>query len=127
MTTLLEKGRLGESLAEYEIVDMHAHLMFGAVPWGEEPADPAYDATLPPPPKQPQRGFGKVWREELGGTQAAIGWALESERSVDGFQQPFQRGFLYWTDAMAPGATAEGTAYLLYNDGTWQSISVPGP
>ena len=39
MTTLLEKGRLGESLAEYEIVDMHAHLMMGPVPWGEDPAD----------------------------------------------------------------------------------------
>lgn len=92
----------------------------------EEEIDPAYDTTLPPPPKQPQRGFGKVWREQLGGTQAAIGWALESEQSVQGFQQPFQRGSLYWTDAVAPGATAEGTAYLLYNDGTWQSISVPG-
>lgn len=39
MTTLLEKGRQGESLAEYEIVDMHAHLMMGPVPWGEDPAD----------------------------------------------------------------------------------------
>jgi len=39
MTTLLEKGRLGESLAEYQIIDMHAHLMRGPVPWGEEPAD----------------------------------------------------------------------------------------
>ena len=39
MTTLLEKGRLGESLAEYEIIDMHAHLMLGPVPWGEDSAD----------------------------------------------------------------------------------------
>jgi len=39
MTTLLEKGRLGESLAEYDIVDMHAHLMMAPVPWGEHPAD----------------------------------------------------------------------------------------
>jgi predicted TIM-barrel fold metal-dependent hydrolase len=39
MTTLLEKGRRGESLAEYEIFDMHAHLMFDAVPAGEDPAD----------------------------------------------------------------------------------------
>jgi predicted TIM-barrel fold metal-dependent hydrolase len=39
MTTLLEKGRLGESLAAYEIVDMHAHLIPGIVPWGEDPAD----------------------------------------------------------------------------------------
>ncbi len=39
MTTLLEKGRLGESLAEYEIVDMHAHLMRGPFPWQENSAD----------------------------------------------------------------------------------------
>jgi len=39
MTTLLEKGRLGESLAEYEIVDMHAHLMVDPIPWGEDPAE----------------------------------------------------------------------------------------
>jgi uncharacterized protein len=30
MTTLLEKGRLGKSLASYDIVDMHAHLYAGA-------------------------------------------------------------------------------------------------
>ncbi len=39
MTTLLEKGRRGESLAEYDIVDMHAHLMRGPVPWGDDAAD----------------------------------------------------------------------------------------
>ncbi len=39
MTTLLEKGRRGESLADYEIVDMHAHLFSGCVPWGQDPAD----------------------------------------------------------------------------------------
>jgi hypothetical protein len=39
MTTLLEKGRLGESLAGYQIVDMHGHLIPGSVPWGEDMAD----------------------------------------------------------------------------------------
>jgi len=91
----------------------------------EETTDPAYDPALPPPPQQPQRGFGKVWREQLGGTQAAIGWALEQERPVNGFRQRFQRGSLFWTDAIAPGATAPGTAFLLYDDGTWQAIAVP--
>ncbi len=38
MTTLLEKGRLGESLAEYDIVDMHAHL-YWSVPPKESSAD----------------------------------------------------------------------------------------
>ena len=39
MKTLLEKGRSGESLGEYHIVDMHTHLYTGFVPWGEYPAD----------------------------------------------------------------------------------------
>ncbi len=39
MTTLLEKGRLGRSLAEYDIVDMHAHLGRWDVPWNESSAD----------------------------------------------------------------------------------------
>lgn len=39
MKTLLEKGRLGESLAEYAIFDMHAHLYPGCFPHGENSAD----------------------------------------------------------------------------------------
>ena len=39
MTTLLEKGRLGESRAEYNIIDMHAHLGRWAIPWGEDSAE----------------------------------------------------------------------------------------
>jgi len=39
VSTLLEKGRLGEPLAEYDIVDMHAHLMGGFAPHGEDPAE----------------------------------------------------------------------------------------
>ena len=38
MSTLLEKGRRGESLAEYDIIDMHAHLYMGAS-WGRSAAD----------------------------------------------------------------------------------------
>ncbi len=90
-----------------------------------EGQDPAYDPALPPPPQQPQRGFGKVWREQLGGPQATIGWALEKERLVNGWRQRFERGVLIWTDTALPGATEQGTAYLLYDDGTWQAIATP--
>jgi hypothetical protein len=89
------------------------------------PSDPA---LVPPEGRvQPQRGFGKVWREQLGGAQAAIGWALEGERRVDGWRQRFEGGLLVWTDAIQPGAEDIGTAYLLYDDGSWQSVSVPAP
>lgn len=39
MKTLLERGRLGESLADLDIVDMHTHLYHGAYPRGAEAAD----------------------------------------------------------------------------------------
>lgn len=92
-----------------------------------EGVDLDYDPALPPPPQQPQRGFGKVWREQLGGPEAAIGWALESERPVNGWQQRFERGLLIWTDAALEGEEGTGTAYLLYDDGTWQAVSAPAP
>ncbi len=99
----------------------------------EEGVDPAYDPGLPPPPQQPQRGFGKVWREELGGPQAAIGWASEGERPVNGWRQDFDGGRLVWTDAVTAGAQGQagaeglGTAYLLFGDGTWEQIPAPAP
>jgi hypothetical protein len=92
-----------------------------------EGIDPNYDPDLPPPPQQPQRGFGKVWREELRGPQAAIGWALEVERSVSGWRQRFEKGLLVWTESRMEGAESGGTAYLLYDDGTWQAIPAPTP
>ncbi|MEJ2734518.1 MAG: hypothetical protein P8189_13300 [Anaerolineae bacterium] len=92
-----------------------------------EGSDPAYDPTLPPPPQQPQRGFGKVWREQLGGPQSPIGWALEEERSVNGWRQRFDHGLLVWTDAAPAEAEEPGTAYLLYHDGTWQAFAAPAP
>jgi hypothetical protein len=92
-----------------------------------EDLDPAYDAGLAPPPRQPQRGFGKVWREQLGGPQAPIGWALEGERPVFGWRQRFDHGLLFWTDATLAGAGEPGTAYLLYDGGTWQSTPAPAP
>jgi hypothetical protein len=82
--------------------------------------DPAWDANLPGPPQQPQRGFGKVWRQQLGGQTAAIGWALEFERGLSGWRVPFERGLLLWTDS-------PGTAYVLYADGTWEAIPAPAP
>lgn len=91
-----------------------------------EGVDSAYDPALPPPPQQPQRGFGKVWREQLGGPQAAVGWALEGERPVSGWRERFDHGLLVWTDDALRGAQAQGAAYLLYDDGTWQAIPAPG-
>ncbi|MFQ6016508.1 MAG: CHAT domain-containing protein, partial [Anaerolineae bacterium] len=41
-----------------------------------EGVDPEWVGLSPPPGLlEPKRGFGKVWREELGGADSAIGWA----------------------------------------------------
>jgi len=54
-----------------------------------EESQPSNDPTLTPPPGlfQPIRGFGKVWRTQLGGPEAKIGWGVEEER---GYQTTFQ-------------------------------------
>ncbi len=82
--------------------------------WDESQAD--HDPDLVPPEGlyQPMRGFGKVWREQLGGAGAPIGWAISPER---GFAlvvvvQPFERGLLL--------RGPEGEVLALYDDGTWE-------
>lgn len=92
-----------------------------------EGVDAAWDPALQAPPRQPQRGFGKVWREQLGGQQAAIGWALAGERAISGWRQRFEHGLLVWTDTTLDKAAIPGTAYLLYDDGTWEAIPAQGP
>jgi DNA-binding beta-propeller fold protein YncE/photosystem II stability/assembly factor-like uncharacterized protein len=91
----------------------------------QEGVDPAWDPSLPAPPKQPQRGFGKVWREQLEGPPSTIGWALEDERAVNGWRQQFGHGLLFWTDQTLDGAPSAGTAFLLFGDGTWEVTPAP--
>ncbi len=60
--------------------------------WQE--GDPVDDPTIVVPPgvQQPGRGFGKVWREMLGGPKAALGWALEKEQGVEGQATAWDHG-----------------------------------
>jgi hypothetical protein len=82
--------------------------------WKE--GQPASDPALAPPEQryQPMRGFGKVWREQLGGAEAEIGWALDVEYGVETAIQTFNYGIVL----LGP----EMTLYALYNDGTWEMI-----
>ena len=124
----LEHGRMlwdSDTLQIYVLMEAGTWLAYDDT--FEEGIDAPYDPNLPPPPKQPQRGFGKVWREELGGPDAAIGWALEGERPVSGWKQRFEGGLLIWTDTVWAGAQGTGTAYLLYDDGTWEGLAAPLP
>ena len=66
---------------------------------------------------EPIRGFGRLWREELGGPDAPVGWALELEQGFTGSVQPFERGLMLWNPL-------DQTVYVLWDDGTWTAYPV---
>ncbi|MBN1639979.1 MAG: hypothetical protein JXA09_01995, partial [Anaerolineae bacterium] len=79
---------------------------------GQDTHDPG---LIPPEGRvQPVRGFGKVWREQLGGADAWIGWATGEEVGGGAIIQPFAGGLLY--------RGVNGVTYALYADGTWGSV-----
>ena len=66
-------------------------------PWveGKYPTDIDPDIIPPPDLEQPKRGFGLVWREQLGGPKSDIGWALMEEEGLCAVIQPFGKGFMF--------------------------------
>jgi hypothetical protein len=75
---------------------------------------PAFDAGLTAPDglQQPVRGFGKVWRELMGGPQASIGWAVGEERGLKLVTQAFTGGHLF--------TGPDGVVWVLYPNGQWE-------
>jgi hypothetical protein len=60
------------------------------------------NAGLTPPSGlyEPQRGFGKVWREGTGArVRERLGWATATEKGGPGAYQLFEHGEMYWTGA----------------------------
>lgn len=82
--------------------------------WDE--SQPPDDPSLTPPEGllQPIRGFGKVWREQLGGPQASVGWALEPERGYEMLVQSFGNG------EMLLGV--DEAVFVLYTSGAWERM-----
>jgi photosystem II stability/assembly factor-like uncharacterized protein len=112
---VFERGRMFWQEDRREIYVLHDDhtWQFFADTWqeGQPEADP--NLIAPPGFFQPKRGFGKVWREELGGPASQIGWAREEERGLTGVVQTFEGGIILWNNL--------GTAYILYADGSWES------
>ncbi len=82
--------------------------------WDE--SQPENDPALKSPEGlwQPVRGFGKVWRAQLGGAQAKIGWARVPERGYHMLVQSFGGGGMF--------TGIEGKEiFVLYTDRTWES------
>lgn len=84
---------------------------------------------------EPQRGFGKVWREGTGArVRERLGWATAPEKGGDGAYQRFNTGEMYWTAAAdkifvlygtvngpqypapTPSTGQSGYRYEVYND-----------
>lgn len=71
-------------------------------------------ANLTPPSGfvEPERGFGRVWRDELGGPNAPIGWALINEAGQQTVVQQF--------DGDTAIELGGRRVYWLYEDGRWE-------
>lgn len=84
--------------------------------WDE--SQPDHDPDIVPPEYffQPVRGFGKLWREQLGGVESELGWATAQEYGYDTAIQEFNYGLLLWSGE-------EHMLYVLYNDSTWDTAS----
>lgn len=76
---------------------------------GDPVDDPA--VVVPSGVQQPGRGFGKVWREQLGGPQAALGWALEKEQGVEGQATDWDHGTVL---------RFAGEVFVLLEGGDWR-------
>jgi hypothetical protein len=81
-----------------------------------EEGQPESDPALTPPQNllQPVRGFGQVWREELGGPAATIGWATSPEAGVNATIQPWENGDLLVFDL--------ANRFLLLDNGRWEQV-----
>ncbi len=83
------------------------------------PPEPERIGLTPPPGLvEPRRGFGKVWREQLGGPEAAIGWATEEEYPLPSRIQNYERGMILEVNSVT---------YLLYSDMSWQDARMIPP
>ncbi len=65
--------------------------------WRE--GEPLAPRTPPPGLHAPQRGFGKVWREQ-GEVESRLGWARAPETGLTGVFQPFERGVMLYSWAI---------------------------
>jgi hypothetical protein len=62
---------------------------------------------------EPRLGFGKAWREQYGGPDGPLGWAVADEQTGDASWQLFERGIVV--------VTRDGQGFILYHEGrVWE-------
>ncbi|MCC7371184.1 MAG: hypothetical protein IT306_22400 [Chloroflexi bacterium] len=78
-----------------------------------EPEPPSGGLQPPAGLFEPLRGFGKAWREQAGGPEGGLGWAVEEEATADASWQLFEKGIVIVTRA--------GEGLILYHEGrVWE-------
>lgn len=94
-----QRFQYGQMIWRSDVTAPQVYVLYNDGRWAAYPdawkeGDPADDPALTPPSglQQPVRGFGKVWREQLGGSTAAVGWAIEPEAGVQGQAQDWDHG-----------------------------------
>jgi hypothetical protein len=113
MIWLSADPRTGGGTAAVFVLHADGSLQAFTDQWRE--GQPESDPALVPPPGlvQPIRGFGQVWREQLGGPRATIGWATEPEQGVSGTVRLWDGGLVVRVGA---------DPYVLMADGSWLSF-----
>ncbi len=100
----------GDSRQIYALMQDGSYRAFNDT-WNSDQPEGGF-VTPPPNLLEPKRGFGKVWREQLGGAGAAIGFATADEQGMTGQVQNFERGLALHDE--------RGNVRVLLNGGKWQ-------
>jgi hypothetical protein len=78
--------------------------------WRE--GDPIATGLRPPQGGlEPQRNFGKLWREQPA-VHEQLGWAIAEQRTFMGIAQNFEHGVMLWS--------YQRIIYVFYYNGTWE-------
>ena len=88
-----------DTKAVYVFLDSGESLRF-ADTFDENVEPDCRGAAAPTGLHEPCRWFGKVWYEQLGGPNAAIGWAIDSEFGFDLIVQDFAKGMIFYEDLL---------------------------
>lgn len=104
--------------------DRFIHVLYNKGTWRSyegtfKEGDPETAGYSPPPGlHEPRRGFGQVWRDELGGPNSEIGWAVYHELGFpDDRWVDCEHGMMLWSSQWGE----QWGVFVLYDDGTWKT------
>src|SRR5262249_3147887 len=97
--------RRGDVGKIYVLLRSGNHFSISSDAWKSSDGDPS-DNLL-----GPRRGLGKLWRDNAS-VRKALGNPTDTEQTLSGLVQAFQKGVLVWNGS---------TAYAFFSDGSWST------